>query len=69
MAKVLPKEIEQLKEQLKQKVEEYRNIYAKLVESGGVELPEEVLDQIAGGLIIQMTAGAWSGSTTEGGGR
>ena len=49
-AELSREEIESLKQQLKKKMEEYRNIYSKLVELGGAELPEDILDQVAGGI-------------------
>ncbi|MBO4802353.1 MAG: hypothetical protein J5545_10915 [Bacteroidaceae bacterium] len=42
-------EIEELKKQLKAKMEEYKTIYDQLLEVGGTELPEDVLDVVSGG--------------------
>ena len=44
-------EIEQLKRQLKEKTEEIKAIYNKLVEAGAVPLPDDILDNIVGGHI------------------
>ena len=49
MATLTNEEIEQLKQQLKEKTEEVRAIYDKLVEAGAVEIPDDYLDQVAGG--------------------
>ena len=49
MAKLTEKEIEQLQQQLKEKTEEIKVIYDKLVEAGVVPLPDDFLDTIAGG--------------------
>lgn len=61
MAKLVQKEIELLKELLEQKMEEYKTIYNKLVEIGGMELPEDILDQVAGGIfpVYPTTPPAW----------
>lgn len=66
MANKSSNEIELLKKLLKQKIEDYRTIYNKLVESGGVEIPEELLDQVAGGIPIAPTNSAIGASTTTG---
>ncbi|MBO4802491.1 MAG: hypothetical protein J5545_11625 [Bacteroidaceae bacterium] len=42
-------EIEELKKQLKAKMEEYKTIYDQLLEVGETELPEDVLDVVSGG--------------------
>ena len=42
-------EIEELKKQLKAKMEEYKTIYDQLMDIGCLELPEDVLDVISGG--------------------
>ena len=47
--KLTQAEIEQLKDQLKVKMEEFRAIYKQLVESGETELPEDILESVAGG--------------------
>lgn len=49
MATLSKNEIGLLKELLEKKMEEYRTIYNKLVETGGMELPEDILAQVAGG--------------------
>ena len=49
MANLSNEEIEQLQQQLKEKTEEIRVIYDKLVEAGAVELPDDFLDGVAGG--------------------
>lgn len=43
-------EIEQLQQQLKQKTEEIKEIYNKLVEAGAVPIPDDLLDDVAGGI-------------------
>ena len=50
MATLSNEQIEQLKQQLKEKKEEVKAIYDKLVEAGEVELPDDYLDGVAGGL-------------------
>ena len=42
--------VEQLKQQLDDKMDEFRTIYNKLMEFGGVELPEDFLDMVNGGI-------------------
>ena len=49
MAKLTNEEIEQLKQELKEKTEEIKAIYDKLVEAGEAPLPDDFLDTIAGG--------------------
>ena len=61
-------EIEQLKQQLKEKMDEYRAIYNELVEKGEVELPEEILDTVAGGAIMPLTVAPMGGNGGGGGG-
>ncbi|MBP5795473.1 MAG: hypothetical protein J6W07_01375 [Bacteroidales bacterium] len=51
MANISPQEIEELKRQMKEKKEEIKAIYNKLVEAGAVPLPDDILENIAGGLI------------------
>ena len=48
-AELTSEEIEQLKQQLKEKTEEIRVIYNKLTEAGVVPLPDDFLDSVAGG--------------------
>ena len=50
MAKLTEQEIEQLQQQLKEKLNEAKDIYDKLMEAGAVELPDDILDVVAGGL-------------------
>ena len=50
-AELSKEEIEQLKQQLDAKMAEYRAIYKQLVESGGAELPESILESVTGGLL------------------
>ena len=52
MATLTNQEIERLKQQLKEKQEEIRVIYDKLVEAGVVPVPDDILDSVAGGQII-----------------
>ena len=47
--KLSESEIEQLKQELEQKKEEFRSLYNELIEAGVTELPEDILDQVAGG--------------------
>lgn len=49
MSSITPQEIEQLKKQLKEKTEEIKAIYDKLIEAGVVPLPDDLLDEVAGG--------------------
>ena len=49
MAVLSNEEIEQLKQQLKEKEEEVKVIYDKLVEAGVVPLPDDFLDDVSGG--------------------
>ena len=48
--KLSESEIEQLKQELEQKKEEFRSLYTELIEAGGTELPDDILDAIAGGV-------------------
>ena len=58
-------EIDQLKQQLSGKLDEYRAIYKQLVDAGGIELPEEILESVTGGLPIGMTPWGVSGTTDD----
>ena len=49
-AELTNEEIEQLKQQLKQKTEEIKEIYNKLVEAGVVPIPDDFLENVAGGV-------------------
>ena len=49
MAKLTEKEIEQLQQELKEKTEEIKVIYDKLVEVGEAPLSDDILDTISGG--------------------
>jgi len=49
MATLTNQEIEQLKQQLKEKTEEIRVIYDQLIEAGAMEVPDDYLDGVAGG--------------------
>ena len=49
MATLTEQEIEQLQQQLKEKTKEVKEIYDKLVEAGVMEMPDDALDQVAGG--------------------
>ncbi len=55
MATLTNQEIERLKQQLKEKQEEIRVIYDKLVEAGVVPVPDDILDSVAGGLCGTIT--------------
>ena len=48
--KLSDSEIEQLMQQLEEKKEEYKSLYNKLVEAGCTELPDDILDTVAGGV-------------------
>ena len=49
MATSKNQEIEQLKQQLNEKVGEFRDIYNKVLEKGGEELSDDILDAVTGG--------------------
>ena len=49
MATLSNQEIEQLQQQLKEKSEEIKVIYNKLVEAGVVPLSDDILDIVGGG--------------------
>ena len=49
MATLTNDQIEQLKQQLKEKQEEIKVIYDQLIEAGTVEMPDDFLDGVAGG--------------------
>ena len=49
MATLTNEQIEQLKQQLKEKQEEVKEIYDKLVEAGAVPIADDFLDEVAGG--------------------
>ena len=49
MAVLTSEEIGQLQQQLKEKTEEIKVIYDKLVDAGAVPLPDDFLDEVAGG--------------------
>ena len=51
MTNLSRQEIDQLKQQLDEKMAEFRAIYHQLIEAGGVELPEDILDKVAGGIV------------------
>lgn len=55
MATLTNQEIERLKQQLKEKQEEIRVIYDKLVEAGDVPVPDDILDSVAGGFVGTIT--------------
>lgn len=50
MATLTNQEIEQLQQQLKQKTQEVKEIYDKLVEAGAVPVPDDFLDTVSGGI-------------------
>lgn len=54
MTNLSRQEIDQLKQQLDEKMAEFRAIYHQLIEAGGVELPEDILDKVAGGIIPKI---------------
>ena len=47
--KLSESEIEQLKQELAEKKEEFRSVYTKYVEAGGTELPDDILEAVSGG--------------------
>ena len=49
-ANLSEEEVEQLKEQLDEKMGEFRTTYHDFVEAGGSELPEDILESVSGGL-------------------
>ena len=49
MATISPEEVERLQQQLKERTREVKEIYDKLVEVGAVPLPDDFLDEVAGG--------------------
>ena len=50
MATLTNQEIEQLKQQFKEKQEEVRELYDKLIEAGAWPLDDDELDGVAGGV-------------------
>ena len=48
--KLSESEIEQLKQELAEKKEEFRSVYTKFIEAGGTELPDDILEAVAGGV-------------------
>ena len=64
MATLTAEEIEQLKQQLKEKQEEANAIYDQLVEAGAVPLPDDFLDSVAGGSHPQSTVAPSYSTTT-----
>ena len=49
MATLSDAEIAAIQQQLRKKTKEMREIYAKLIEAGAVEVPDDYLDDVAGG--------------------
>ena len=64
-AELSKEEIDQLKQQLSGKIAEYRAIYKQLVDAGGIELPEEILESVTGGISVGMTPWVVSGTTDD----
>ena len=56
-------QIEQLKQQLKEKQEEVKAIYDKLIEAGVVPLPDDFLDNVAGGYTTLRPSHSYPGDT------
>ena len=50
MAAMTHEQIEQLQQQLKEKQEEIREIYDKLAEAGVMAMPDDLLDNVTGGV-------------------
>ena len=63
MATLTEQEIEQLKQQLKEKQEEAKAIYDQLVEAGVVPLPDDFLDEVAGGYTTLRPSYSYPGDT------
>ena len=63
-AELSREEIDQLKEQLDEKMGEFKTIYHDLVEAGGTELPEDILESVSGGRPLRVSEadvyGIWS---------
>ena len=49
MATSKNQEVEQLKQQLNEKVGEFHDIYNKVLEKGGEDLSDDILDAVTGG--------------------
>ena len=47
--------IDELQEQLQEKIAEFKAIYHQLVDAGDIPLPEEVLATVAGGVLYGTT--------------
>ena len=67
-AKLSREEVDQLKQQLNEKMGEYRALYNQLVEAGGAELPEEILDQVSGGIAAVIPTSLPPSGTSGGSG-
>ena len=65
MATSKNQEIEQLKQQLNEKVGEFRDIYNKVLEKGGEELPDDILNAVTGGIIFHASQGSWSPNASD----
>ncbi|MBO4564048.1 MAG: hypothetical protein J5720_01280 [Bacteroidaceae bacterium] len=61
--KLSESEIEQLKQELEEKKEEFRSVYSKYIEAGGTELPDDMLDIVNGG--GRMTYPSMNGNGQE----
>ena len=59
-AKLAGEEIEQLKQQLHEKMGECKAISPRLVEAGDTELPNELLETVTGGIIPQQPSMGYS---------
>ena len=66
-AELSKEEIGQLKQQLDAKMAEYRALYKQLVESGGAELPEGILESVTGGIwhVVPTSLPDWKEASTE----
>ena len=63
MANLSNEEIEQLQQQFKEKAEELKVTYNKLVDAGVVQLPDAILDSLGGGAVRPSTIGRRDNST------
>lgn len=66
MSYLSPQEIEELKKKLKEKTEEIKVIYNKLVEGGAVPLPDDLLENAAGGYSMPVIVSTGGNCTVRG---
>ena len=65
MAKMTKEEIEQLRQRLMEKVKEVKAIEEQLLEAGELEVPEECIDQVSGGGVMDLINKIGDGLTNE----